>query len=437
MISESIELRGILVNIFSTIVAIEFIDHGFEKKYKGVKRYMLFMSGCIAYFLLLTGLNYFTAFEGILGIGYCLVTAGYGLVALNGDKRKIIAFSFIWLLIAMISSYVMFVVWGIATDKSLKTLMAEEGNIRIYLSIAAGTLKFALGRIMWAWYRDDIRINRLGDWIVGCAFFPMFLIVLGMFRLEEDGLQQMERYYLSVCILVVIFGLILIVMKLYHKLGLQEREKISRAFRQETQEIQNEQMEALYGLVREVNHFQHDMQGKMDIIRGLLKNKKYSEAISCIESMGNDLCECPELPCDTKNEGLNAALTKAIRECKQRKIHFSYVVMGDLSRINPMDMGNLLYNLFTNGIEACMEVENNRILEIWIREDDGETEILLENSIKDSVMEKNPYLVSNKANREKHGFGMESIFKIIEKYNGEYSYTEENGRFIQNISLKK
>ena len=100
----------------------------------------------------------------------------------------------------------------------------------------------------------------------------------------------------------------------------------------------------------------------------------------------------PELPQDTGNEGLNAALIKAVQECREKGIRFRYVVMGRPDRIDSMDMGTLLYNLLSNGIEACMAVETERELELVVREEDGTTEIFMENTISGSVLKNNPNL---------------------------------------------
>lgn len=65
---------------------------------------------------------------------------------------------------------------------------------------------------------------------------------------------------------------------------------------------------------------------------------------------------------------------------------------------------------------------------------DLEIEIETDNTITGSVLEKNPLLRTSK--KEKHGFGMESIREIVERYRGSYGYQEENGRFLQRITLK-
>ena len=49
---------------------MEYMDHGFDKKYSGAARIMLFTGGCLAYYGIMVLLNRYIVFEGFLGISY-------------------------------------------------------------------------------------------------------------------------------------------------------------------------------------------------------------------------------------------------------------------------------------------------------------------------------------------------------------------------------
>ena len=70
-----------------------------------------------------------------------------------------------------------------------------------------------------------------------------------------------------------------------------------------------------------------------------------------------------------------------------------------------------------------------------IRAEKEKTEIRIENSVAESVLDHNSELMSSKTNIELHGFGMETIDMIVQRYHREYIYWEENGHFIQEICL--
>ena len=65
----------------------------------------------------------------------------------------------------------------------------------------------------------------------------------------------------------------------------------------------------------------------------------------------------------------------------------------------------------------------------------GETEFQVENTIGRSVFKENPRLESRKPEKERHGLGMESIKRIIEKYHVDYVCREEEDSFVQVIRL--
>ena len=96
------------------MIALEYISHGLKQKYSGYCGTVLFLMGCTAYFFVVTGLNHYTSFEGALGIGYGVVLYVYCLLAAEGRKSDFFLLSVVWVLLAFISAYVMFAVWGLS-----------------------------------------------------------------------------------------------------------------------------------------------------------------------------------------------------------------------------------------------------------------------------------------------------------------------------------
>ena len=111
------------------------------------------------------------------------------------------------------------------------------------------------------------------------------------------------------------------------------------------------------------------------------------------------------------------------------------MVLGHIDDMDSMDMGNLLNNLLSNAVEAAEKKEGNKEVELILRREGDEIEIGLTNSTAGSVLEKNRGLQSQKKDPELHGFVIASIHRIIETYQGEYSYWEEANCFFQKIIL--
>ncbi len=59
--------------------------------------------------------------------------------------NRISLLSVVWVLLAFISAYVMFAVWGMFSGGSLEELLKTESQAHMYFSLSAGALRFSMG----------------------------------------------------------------------------------------------------------------------------------------------------------------------------------------------------------------------------------------------------------------------------------------------------
>lgn len=424
-----------VINIFSAIIAVEYIDYGFSKKYSGIKRWGAFVFGCVVYFMTVTALNHLTAYEGVLGFFYGAVLVEYGILALKGKLQDILLAGILWVLIAIVGTYAIFGFMGLLTGDSLREMLHMDGGLRFYASLVALIVKFSMGKIAAVFFRKKEEASQKENWIVAGAFVFMTLLAMGLFWLEVGGLERSLRYGLTIGILADEVGIVIFLVQLYRRLGKYQKEKMEEQYRRERELERQEMLLDMYRVGREINHWRHDMLGELGVLYRMQKNGKYEEVVNYMEKLYGDLRNYPELPQATGNEGLDAALMKTIPKCKEKGIHFCYVVMGKSWKIDSLELGNIMDNLLSNGMEACFEVTGKREMDLMVRALDDGLEIYLENSIAESVMAHNPKLISRKKEKERHGFGMESIYRVVEKYEGTYEFWEEEKRFCQSIYL--
>ncbi len=117
-----------LINALSAVIAVEYMDHGFPKRYQGTRRWLLFAAGSASYFLVVSVLNHYIVFEGILGLCYAVVLVLYGLTALKGRPHMIVLLGMAWVLIIIINAYMVFAIMGIMTGRHLKELPSQRRN---------------------------------------------------------------------------------------------------------------------------------------------------------------------------------------------------------------------------------------------------------------------------------------------------------------------
>ena len=58
---------GYVIDGLSTVIAVEYMDHGFEKKYSGAARIMVFAGGCAAYYGVMPCLTDMRSLKGLWG----------------------------------------------------------------------------------------------------------------------------------------------------------------------------------------------------------------------------------------------------------------------------------------------------------------------------------------------------------------------------------
>lgn len=261
---------------------MEYINHAFRKKYEGSLGIALCLSGFVLYFLVVTTLNRFSSFEGLAGLSYGIILFLYGIVALEGSKIDLMVFSLIWVVIALVSAYIMFGILGIVTGEGIGALLARSGNIRTYSALAAGALKFSMGRVVLAAHKKKQEAVQIEDWVMACTFLLMFALVLGMFRLESGALSQTQRYYLSLQLLGGMFGMAVLLSIFYRTLGKYREERLEQEYLSQEQTLQAEQLRDLYQFGLEANHMRHDMKIKLDTIYALLEKEGYEEAKMCV-----------------------------------------------------------------------------------------------------------------------------------------------------------
>lgn len=429
-----------VINVLSSVIAVEYMQHGFEKKYTGWRRWLCFAAGCTAYFLVVTCFNWLTGIEGLLSVFYGVVLAVYGIFALKGSLYDKGFLSLMWILIALYGSFSVHGVLGVVTGKNIWELQATSPRVCLYAALAAVAVKFLFGRGVLRFYEKREEAREKEDWLIAGALILLLMAGLLMFRIELADMAERMRYGWLTILLFIQFAGVLFIEQMHRKLGEYKREKIESEFRlkmeRQAEKAREENRQDMYRISREINHWRHDMSGKLSVLYYLTKKQQYGEVEEELAKTCREFEKYPELPQETGNEGLDAALIRTVARCREENIRFSYVVMGQPEQIDSMAMGSLMWNLFQNGIEACRALDKERVMEVTVRESAGTTEIRLENSIAGSILEDNPGLQSRKPEQEAHGFGMETIYGVVEAYRGSYVCFEEDGRFVQEIILQ-
>lgn len=180
--------------------------------------------------------------------------------------------------------------------------------------------------------------------------------------------------------------------------------------------------------------FRHDIKNLLLVLKSLVEKGKKEEALEYIEKM-NDIRKDYIQQYDTGNFVADVILsTKAgVAEQQQTKITMVGYIPNEFENV---DMVILLSNILDNAIEACAELE-------------GEKEIVVESVLqkhlwslcvqnptsKDIVIQKNR-IATTKPNREIHGYGIQNMERVVQKYDGNLKLEYEKKVFSVKALLR-
>ena len=138
----------------------------------------------------------------------------------------------------------------------------------------------------------------------------------------------------------------------------------------------------------------------------------------------------------TGNAALDSILLNCYLASSKNNIDFTYFVDGQvLDFIATEDTVSLFDNLVNNALEASLkETQNNRIIHLQCYKEKETIFIYFRNycSIKPDFYKGLPI---TKKDKRFHGYGMKSIVKIVDKYNGEIKCVWKNQYFTITIMI--
>lgn len=180
--------------------------------------------------------------------------------------------------------------------------------------------------------------------------------------------------------------------------------------------------------------FIHDEKNHLSVIKSLADNPEVSDYIDKIygeishhSMFGN-----------TNNKMLDLMINKYQYMCRAENIDF-YVQCktANLNYIENSDLITMLSNMLDNSVEAVKASKEKRI-DLTINKANGFDIITCTNSCDKKPQSIGKMLKTTKTDDGFHGLGVNSIKRIVKKYNGdfEWSYNENTKEFAVYIAFK-
>ena len=290
----------------------------------------------------------------------------------------------------------------------------------------------------WAMYVLVIRPNRpkeefrAGD--LRMVFLAMTImlaaIVLSVFySSESDDPQVLTQVicplYSTLCCMLVL----LIEYYLFRENRLERENKTMEQMLQIAGAQQRSSKEAIDIINMKCHDLKHQIRA-LAAMNDAAKRKEYLEevqkAVSIYDATYHTGCE-----------SLDYILREKALLSDEHQVQFSCMVDGRIiDYLHPADIYSLMGNALDNALESVLrEPEEQRIMSLNISQHGQMVMIHLENWCSRTLEFREGLPVTDKADKDFHGFGVQSIRYIVRKYDGELIMRARDGIFCLDILL--
>lgn len=193
------------------------------------------------------------------------------------------------------------------------------------------------------------------------------------------------------------------------------------------------EVEALY---RDIRGMRHDMGNHIMILENLCQKDRQEEAIGYLEKLKEQFHET-EMEIKSGNPVTDILLTESKKEAGRRGISFqSDFYYPEGVAVNAFDVSIILNNALNNAIEGAAACDQPFIHLSSYREKNAYM-IEIVNSLDEQVaIEAESGLPeTTKENNGEHGYGLNNIRKVAQKYFGDIAIEQRDGMFLLHVML--
>lgn len=177
----------------------------------------------------------------------------------------------------------------------------------------------------------------------------------------------------------------------------------------------------------------HDMNHHLNALYHMLQNGEEREAKKYIESLRHTN-NYNQIRHQTGINVLDAVLYEMEKRAEKQGVAF----MTEIS-VLPCDLGiesSDICSLFANLLENALEAATKEVI-IKVKKVNQALIIVIQNDYVVEPIRRGNYFVTQKQEKNMHGWGTQIVEEIVQKYEGSIAYEMENGYFVVNIMLNE
>ena len=356
-----------------------------------------------------------------------LIVLGLSFVYRQSMLKRL-AFSAILMVMFLLAEMVIGLILTMILKVSVEQL---SGNVLYYMqgALISKLIMFVIIKIVGLFsVKSDVKIS--GGIYTLLMTLPvatgMVVYVLAEFAYESMATSLLAMSTIAAILLIA--ANILVFYLFEHHIKLTDSRNKEQLIKQQLEYNVNYYKELAHRQ-QITNKTMHDLKNQLFALREILKEnpKDGTERI-------NDICEDVLASYSlrfTGIEAVDALITSKVQTMEEHGIKFSnsiYISMENT--LDVFDLCVLLGNLLDNAIEANQKVEiKDRYISLNIIQQFDFLSINIRNAVNENVKIDKTGIATTKKNKELHGFGLQSVKEIVNKYNGNYTFRQEQNNF--------
>lgn len=340
--------------------------------------------------------------------GYCALLAVIFYIAMYSIDFASFALCTAWLEIDMLSfnqTVIPVIVRGVASSILILCICA---------AIKRAFLPMGYKKLRW-------------EYIGLTLLFPLASLVVLLVLLQVALRKQYDSWAFVFCTLFLALANFALLF-LLNRLEQSEQSHQKQLSLEQMLQLQAKNMDALCAAYSQQRKLTHDFNHNLMTLHGLMEAKEWSTAQSFLESV-QEKQTVRSLLINSCHPILDAVLNQKAYEAQKNEINIHFEV-NDLSKLalDPVDISTVFANLLDNAIEACVLYPGEKRLMVKVLL--GKTLFFSIQNTANPVIIKNNCIATTKLNPHLHGFGLENVKMILEKYHGEFFMQYKNDCFL-------
>ena len=431
----------IIANLFQAFMFIGTMYAYFDKKYSKRTNYILFF-GAVGIFFIYTTYATLGIFDDMVELNSpfipFIIFEIYSLIALKGNVvvRGIIPAAIY--AINVLISFGFIAIIGLTTDYSYEEIATISGGVRVACLIIVNLMCLLAYIILVKLSPRKIKIIKSTDAtaFIIVPFFSIAVMYSACTLLIDAGYGKkniVEYGLIIICMLIID----ILIWKVMMEISKANELRIKYALMEQKEELYSKNILSINEQIEKTVHIKHDMKNDVHCIRELIE-KDREEALKYCDKLAGEL-NSVYTPVNTNNALLNAILNVEQEKAMSFGIAMDITIQDAIMEYaNNYDIVSIIGNICDNAIDYLMKTDVlPKKVFIKVERINEYVVIKCRNKIKESVLEKNPRLLTNKKDDMEHGKGHVIVEKNVKKYDGKVDYYEEDGFFCVQILMEK